>query len=84
LHYAKVTGATLVVARLDRLSRNAAFLMTLRESGVKFVAADLPEANTMTIGIMASVAQYEREAITAPRVIAISGALHMKRGARHT
>lgn len=59
----RVTGATLVVAKLDRLSRNAAFLMTLRDSGVDFVAADLPEANTMTVGVMALVAQHEREAI---------------------
>jgi DNA invertase Pin-like site-specific DNA recombinase len=60
----RLTGATLVVAKLDRLSRNAAFLMTLRDSGVEFVAADLPEANTMTIGCMAVVAQHEREAIS--------------------
>ena len=60
----RVTGATLVVAKLDRLSRNAAFLMTLRDSGVEFVAADLPEANTMTVGVMAVVAQHEREAIS--------------------
>lgn len=59
-----MTGATLVVAKLDRLSRNAAFLMTLRDSGVEFVAADLPEANTMTVGVMAVVAQHEREAIS--------------------
>ncbi len=64
LHRAKVTCATLVVAKLDRLSRNAAFLMTLRDSGAEFVAADLPDANTLTIGIMASVAQHEREAIS--------------------
>ena len=60
----RLTGATLVVAKLDRLSRNAAFLMTLRDSGVQFVAADLPEANTMTVGVMAVVAQHEREAIS--------------------
>lgn len=59
----RLTGATLIVAKLDRLSRNAAFLMTLRDSGVAFVAADLPEANTMTVGVMALVAQHEREAI---------------------
>jgi hypothetical protein len=40
LHLAKVTGATLVIAKLDRLSRNAAFLLTLRDSGVKFAAVD--------------------------------------------
>ena len=61
----RLTGAILVVAKLDRLSRNAAFLMTLRDSDVDFVAADLPEANTMTVGVMAVVAQYEREAISA-------------------
>jgi DNA invertase Pin-like site-specific DNA recombinase len=60
----RLTGATLVVAKLDRLSRNAAFLLMLRDSGVGFVAADLPEANTMTVGVMAVVAQHEREAIS--------------------
>lgn len=64
LHLAKVTGATLVIAKLDRLSRNAAFLLTLRDSGVRFVAVDLPEANDLTVGIMALVAQAEREAIS--------------------
>ncbi len=62
LHLAKVTGATLVIAKLDRLSRNAAFLLTLRDSGVRFAAVDLPEANDLTVGIMALVAQQEREA----------------------
>jgi DNA invertase Pin-like site-specific DNA recombinase len=64
LHLAKVTGATLVIAKLDRLSRNAAFLLALRDSGVKFVAVDMPEANDLTVGIMALVAQAEREAIS--------------------
>lgn len=59
---AKVTGATLVIAKLDRLSRNAAFLLALRDSGVRFVAVDMPEANGLTVGIMALVAQAEREA----------------------
>lgn len=64
LHLSKVTGATLVIAKLDRLSRNAAFLLTLRDSGAHFVAADMPEANDLTVGIMALVAQQEREAIS--------------------
>jgi DNA invertase Pin-like site-specific DNA recombinase len=64
LHLAKVTGATLLIAKLDRLSRNAAFLLTLRDSGVRFVAADMPEANDLTVGIMALVAEQEREAIS--------------------
>jgi DNA invertase Pin-like site-specific DNA recombinase len=53
-----------VIAKLDRLSRNAAFLLTLRDSGVRFLAVDLPEANDLTVGIMALVAQAEREAIS--------------------
>jgi len=64
LHLAKVTGSLLVIAKMDRLSRNAVFLLTLRESGVKFVAADMPDANDLTVGIMALVAQQEREAIS--------------------
>ena len=46
-----------MIAKLDRLSRNAAFLLTLRDSGVRFAAVDLPEANDLTVGIMALVAQ---------------------------
>jgi DNA invertase Pin-like site-specific DNA recombinase len=64
LHLAKVTGATLVIAKLDRLSRDAAFLLALRDGGVRFVAVDMPEANDLTVGIMALVAQAEREAIS--------------------
>jgi DNA invertase Pin-like site-specific DNA recombinase len=64
LQLAWLTGATLVIAKLDRLSRNAAFLLTLRDSGVRFVAVDMPEANDLTVGIMALVAQQEREAIS--------------------
>ncbi|MEO8998027.1 MAG: recombinase family protein [Rhodanobacter sp.] len=64
LHLAKITGATMLIAKLDRLSRNAAFLLTLRDSGVRFVAADMPDANDLTVGIMALVAQQEREAIS--------------------
>lgn len=64
LHLAKVTGATLVIAKLDRLSRNAAFLLALRDSGVRFLAADMPEANDLTVGIMALVAEAERAAIS--------------------
>jgi DNA invertase Pin-like site-specific DNA recombinase len=64
LALSKLTGATLVIAKLDRLSRNAAFLLTLRDSGVRFLAVDMPEANDLTVGIMALVAQAEREAIS--------------------
>jgi len=71
---AKLTGATLVIAKLDRLSRNAAFLMNLRDAGVPFVAADMPEANALTIGIMALVAQNEREAISSRTKAALEAA----------
>jgi DNA invertase Pin-like site-specific DNA recombinase len=64
LHLAKVTGATLVIAKLDRLSRNAAFLLALRDSGVRFIAVDMAEANEFTVGIMALVAEQERKAIS--------------------
>ena len=64
LHYAKVTGATLVIAKLDRLSRSASFTLTLRDSGVHFVCCDMPEANDLTIGVLAVVAQAEAEAIS--------------------
>ncbi len=55
---------TLLIARLDRLSRNAAFLLVLRDSGVRFIACDMPAANDLTVGIMALVAQAERDGIS--------------------
>lgn len=74
LHRAKVTGSILCIARLDRLSRNAAFLLTLRDSGVRFVAVDMPDANEMTVGIMAVVAEGERSAIASRTRDAMSAA----------
>ncbi len=53
-------GATLLVAKIDRLSRNAAFLFKLRDSDVKFQALDIPDANTLTLGVMIVMAQHER------------------------
>jgi DNA invertase Pin-like site-specific DNA recombinase len=64
LERCKITGAILVVAKLDRLSRNVAFLAALQDSGAKFIAADMPEANELTVHIMAAVAQAERKAIS--------------------
>ncbi len=64
LKLARVTGSKLVIAKLDRLSRNAAFLLNLQESGVDFVACDNPTATPLTIGILALVAQDEARAIS--------------------
>src|SRR3954464_2833821 len=60
----RLHNATLVIAKLDRLSRDAHFLLGLQKAGVKFVAADMPEANEMVVGIMALVAQAERRMIS--------------------
>lgn len=74
LRLCRTTGATLIVAKLDRLSRDAAFLMQLQNSGVQFVAADMPGANSFTVGVMALVAQQEREAISARTKAALAAA----------
>jgi DNA invertase Pin-like site-specific DNA recombinase len=56
--------AILVIAKLDRLARNVHFISGLMESGVEFVAVDMPEANRLTIHILAAVAEHEREMIS--------------------
>jgi DNA invertase Pin-like site-specific DNA recombinase len=61
---AKRTGSVLVIAKLDRLARNASFIFALRDAGVPFVACDIPEANTLTVGIFAVMAQHEAELIS--------------------
>ena len=60
----RLTGATLVIAKLDRLSRSARFIAELADSSVQFVCAEMPEANILTIGVMAAMGQYERELIS--------------------
>lgn len=70
----ELTGATLVVAKLDRLSRNLTFLSALMDSDAKFVAVDLPEMNEVTVQIMAVMAQAERKAISARTKAALAAA----------
>jgi len=64
----KETKSILIIAKLDRLSRNVVFIFTLREelrnAGVDFLALDIPDSNTLTLGVMASHSQHERERIS--------------------
>ena len=64
LHLCRLTGARLLVAKLDRLSRDAHFLLGLQKADVGLTFVDLPHANTLTVGIMALMAQQERELIS--------------------
>jgi DNA invertase Pin-like site-specific DNA recombinase len=70
----KKRKAKLVIAKLDRLSRNLAFIATLMDSGVEFVAVDNPHANKLTVHILAAVAQHEREIISARTSAALKAA----------
>jgi DNA invertase Pin-like site-specific DNA recombinase len=64
LDLCKREGAELVIAKLDRLSRDVRTIFELRDSGVRFRACDLPEFNTLTLAIFAAFAQYESERIS--------------------
>jgi DNA invertase Pin-like site-specific DNA recombinase len=64
MEHARLTGATLLIAKLDRLSRDAHFLIGLQKSAIAFTACDMPDANAFTVGIMALVAEHERKAIS--------------------
>jgi DNA invertase Pin-like site-specific DNA recombinase len=74
LHQCKLTGAVLVIARLDRLSRNVAFLANLMDSGVEFVAVDNPTATRFTLHILAAVAEHEAAMISARTKAALAAA----------
>jgi len=64
IDYCKQKGNTLLIPKLDRLSRNVAFIFKLRDEKVDFICCDIPDANTLTIGIFATLAQHERELIS--------------------
>jgi DNA invertase Pin-like site-specific DNA recombinase len=70
----KKQKARLVIAKLDRLSRNLAFIATLMDSGVEFIAVDNAHANKLTVHILAAVAQHEREIISARTSAALKAA----------
>jgi DNA invertase Pin-like site-specific DNA recombinase len=74
LRACKAKKATLVIARLDRLSRDVHFISGLMKSGIDFIACDFPQANKLTIHILAAVAEHEREMISARTKAALQAA----------
>ena len=76
----RIYGATLIVAKIDRLARNVAFLSQLMESGVDFKAVDFPDANRLTVHILAAVAEHEAKAISERTKAALAAA--KRRGAK--
>jgi len=74
LSLCRIHGARLLVAKLDRLARNVAFISALMESGVDFEAVDLPQANKLTVHIMAAMAEHEAAMISARTKAALAAA----------
>ena len=74
LRKCRLTGATLLIAKLDRLSRNRRFLMELADSTINFVCCDMPEANNLTVGLLACLADYERQLISERTKAALAAA----------
>jgi DNA invertase Pin-like site-specific DNA recombinase len=70
----RIHGATLIIAKLDRLARNVAFVSNLMESGVEFTAVDFPQANRLTVHILAAVAEHEAAMISARTKAALAAA----------
>ena len=70
----KKHGAKLIIAKLDRLSRNVAFIANLMDSGVEFMACDIPFANRLTLHILSAVAEHEREMISQRTKVALAAA----------
>jgi DNA invertase Pin-like site-specific DNA recombinase len=70
----KRTGATLLIAKLDRLARNVAFIASLMESGVKFVAVDNPSVTPLTLHVLAAVAEQEAKMISTRTKAALDAA----------
>ena len=74
LESCRVLSATLVIARLDRLARNVAFVSNLMESGAEFVAADMPAVNRLTVHVLAAVAEEEARMVGARTKAALAAA----------
>ncbi|HVX00076.1 MAG TPA: recombinase family protein [Candidatus Babeliaceae bacterium] len=71
LSSAKSNNAILIIAKLDRLARNVRFITTLLESGVEFIACDMPQATKFTIHIFAALAEQEAEMISTRTKLAL-------------
>jgi DNA invertase Pin-like site-specific DNA recombinase len=71
LRLCRLHCATLIIAKLDRLARNVHFISSLMESGVEFVAVDFPQANRLTVHILAAVAEDEAAMISARTVAGV-------------
>jgi DNA invertase Pin-like site-specific DNA recombinase len=74
LRLCRLHRATLIIAKLDRLARNVHFISSLMESGVEFVAVDFPQANRLTVHILAAVAEHEASMISARTKAALAAA----------
>jgi DNA invertase Pin-like site-specific DNA recombinase len=74
LRLCRLHRATLIIAKLDRLARNVHFISSLMESGVEFVAVDFPQANRLTVHILAAVAEHEAFMISARTKAALGAA----------
>lgn len=74
LRLCRLQGATLIIAKLDRLARNVAFISNLMEAGVDFTAVDFPQANRLTVHILAAVAEHEAAMISARTKAALQAA----------
>ena len=72
LDLCRKTGATLIVAKLDRLARNVSFLSNLLENDVEIVFCDFPQANKMVLHILAAISQYEAELIATRTRLALA------------
>lgn len=64
IDYCRLNKATLVIAKLDRLSRNVSFIFALRDANIPFYCCDIPHLNTLSLGVYAVIAQDEREKIS--------------------
>jgi DNA invertase Pin-like site-specific DNA recombinase len=80
LAHSRATKAKLIIAKLDRLARNLSFTAALMDSGVEFIACDLPQANRFTIHVMAALAEMEAEMISTRTKAALAEA--KKRGVK--